>query len=424
MKRLYLRIYLAVIGSIILSVLLAGIAWRTLGDREGFFSRQEFFAEATSAMLPPAAAPRAEQQKALEKWSELAGVDLTLLDRNGQMIAGAGRVDIDPAHGGRFHRPHDTWRRRSVVLRDGRTLIGQNRHPPPGLLRGPSGLLFILGLIAIAVAIAAWPVVRRITRNLEKLETGVADFGSGDLARRVHIRGRDEVTRLADTFNSTAEHIETLIRSNKTMLANASHELRSPLARLRMAVEALGDRAPESLRSEINQNVRELDQLVEEILTASRIDVNGVDASGFQPVDLVALAAEECAHTNADLDVQGDVPAVRGDEKLLRRVLRNLLENAARYGGGTQADVTLRNLSAGRVELRVCDRGPGVLEADRERIFEPFFRRGGASEASGGVGLGLALVRQIVEAHGGGVQCTGRDGGGACFVMELGAHSG
>lgn len=424
MKRLYLRIYLAVIASIILSVLLAGIAWRVFGDRESFFDRQEFFAEAASAMLPPATAPPAEQRKALEKWSELAGVSLVLLDRDRRRIAGAGHVDIGPAQDGRFHPPHDTWRRRSVVLRDGRMLIGHNGRDPRGPPRGPVGLLFILGLIAVAVAIAAWPVVRRITRNLETLETGVAAFGSGDLTRRVHVKGRDEVARLAATFNVTAERIEQLVTANKTMLANASHELRSPLARLRMAVEALGERAPEALRSEINQNVRELDQLVEEVLTASRMDVNGIDASGFQQVDLVALAAEECARAGADLDVRGDMPAVRGDERLLRRVLRNLLENAARYGGGTQADVTLCKISGSRVELRVCDRGPGVPDADRERIFEPFFRRGGASEATGGVGLGLALVRQIVEAHGGAVTCEGRDGGGACFVVEVEAHYG
>jgi len=420
MKRLYLRIYLAVLLAIVLSVVLAGTAWRFLGDRSELMRQREFFVAAAQAMLPPASAPNSEQQAALDKWHGLSGFNLALLDRRGNVIAMAGEVDLRPVYRRRGDRWRDNWYRR-IRLNDGRLLVGQHDPRRGGPLAG-LGILVVLLLIGISVAVVAFPFVRRLTRRLEALETGVADFGTGNLAARVDIKGKDEVARLAATFNTSAERIEQLVTANKTMLANASHELRSPLARLRMAVEALGDRAPESLRSEINQNVRELDQLVEEILTASRMDVNGVAASGFQPVDLVALAAEECAHASADLDVQGDVPAVRGDEKLLRRVLRNLLENAARYGGGTQADVTLRNLSGSGVELRVCDRGHGVPEADRERIFEPFFRRGGASEASGGVGLGLALVRQIGEAHGGSVTCAGRDGGGACFVVELAAY--
>jgi len=418
MKRLYLRIYLAVIASIVLSVFLAGIAWKMFGDREDFFERHEFFVEAAKAMLPPASAPRAEQQRALRRWRRLSGIDLVLLDRDGQVIAGAGRVELGPARGGRFRRMRDSWQRRSVALGDGRILIGQHNRARRWF-HGPQGLLIILGLIGFAVMIAAWPLVRRLTRNLEQLEAGVAAFGAGDLARRVSVKGRDEVARLAETFNQSAERIEHLVTSNKTMLVNASHELRSPLARLRMAIEAIDERAPDALREEINRNVRELDQLVEEILTASRLDVNGAPASEFTDVDLVALAAEECVRADAELDMKGDVTLVRGDEKLLRRLLRNLLENAARYGGGTKADVSIAVLPTGKVTLSVCDRGPGVPPGDRERIFEPFYRRAGASEASGGVGIGLALVRQIAEAHGGTVRCEEREGGGACFLVEL-----
>ncbi|MGE3247252.1 MAG: sensor histidine kinase [Beijerinckiaceae bacterium] len=422
MKRLYLRIYLAVLASIVLSVLLAGLAWRIFGGGESFFDRQEFFAEAAQAMLPPASAPAAEQKQALEKWSGLAGVGLALVGKDGQLIAGAGRVDIGPAEGGRFRPTRDTWFRRSVELKDGRILIGQRAHPRGrfgGPMNGPPGLLVILGLIAVSVAIAAWPVVRRLTRNLERLEAGVAAFGAGDLSRRVDVAGRDEVARLAQTFNQTASRIETLVQSNKTLLANASHELRSPLARLRMAAEALGDRAPPDMREEISRNVRELDQLVEEILTASRLDGTGPGNEAFEEIDLVALAAEEAARTGAELEAVGAVPPVKGNPRLMRRLVRNLLENAQRYGGAMPAEISVTAQPGGRVRLAVCDRGPGVPEADREKIFEPFYRRSGASEASGGVGLGLALVRQIAEGHGGTVRCEPREGGGACFVVEV-----
>jgi signal transduction histidine kinase len=109
---------------------------------------------------------------------------------------------------------------------------------------------------------------------------------------------------------------------------------------------------------------------------------------------------------------------LRGDERLLRRALRNLLENARRYGGG-EVLLHLAPLAGGGWRAEVCDRGPGVPEAERQRIFEPFYRLPGHSEQSGGVGLGLSLVRQIAERHGGRVGCEGREGGGSCFFLEL-----
>jgi signal transduction histidine kinase len=109
---------------------------------------------------------------------------------------------------------------------------------------------------------------------------------------------------------------------------------------------------------------------------------------------------------------------LRGDERLLRRALRNLLENARRYGG-TEVLLRLAPLTGGGWRAEVCDRGSGVPEAERQRIFEPFYRLPGHSEQAGGVGLGLSLVRQIAERHGGRVGCTGRDGGGSCFYLDL-----
>jgi signal transduction histidine kinase len=137
------------------------------------------------------------------------------------------------------------------------------------------------------------------------------------------------------------------------------------------------------------------------------------------------VLAQECARVGAQLEV-GDAGAVseavvQGDERLLRRAVRNLLENARRYGGGDTL-VQLRAAAAAApvyLEIRVCDRGPGVPEAWRERIFEPFFRLPGHAEHEGGVGLGLSLVRQIAQRHGGRVRCEPREGGGSCFVLEL-----
>jgi signal transduction histidine kinase len=285
--------------------------------------------------------------------------------------------------------------------------------PPGGL-----GLAALLMVLFTAVAVGAWPVVRRLTRRLEALKRGVEAFGAGALHQRVAEDGRDEVAALGASFNRAASRIEALLRSHQSLLANASHELRSPLARLKMAVAMIEDAPPArrgELQHEIDANIGELDALVDEVLLASRLDA-GAAAPGKEPVDLLALAAEEAARVQATAG--GEALQVAGDERLLRRALRNLLENAQRYGGG-EVEVEVRLGDAGRAELWVCDRGPGVPEAYRERIFEAFFRLPGHAEREGGVGLGLALVRQIAQAHGGNVRCEPREGGGSCFVLTL-----
>jgi signal transduction histidine kinase len=263
--------------------------------------------------------------------------------------------------------------------------------------------------------VGAYPVVRRTTRRLERLQTSVEALGAGDLAARVKVEGRDEVAALASSFNRSAERIERLVGAHKSLLANASHELRSPLARIRMAVEMLKPDARPELRAELERDIAELDALVDEILLASRLDA-GPALDAREPVDLLALAAEECARLDAVLD--GEPVTVPGDPRLLRRLIRNLLENARRYGAGSAIEVGVRRVGD-RAELGVCDRGPGVPEPERERIFEPFYRPAGAREREGGVGLGLALVRQIARRHGGEASCRARDGGGSCFTVLL-----
>jgi len=287
---------------------------------------------------------------------------------------------------------------------------------PPGLPDGVALALLLLLLFA-AVAGGAWPVVRRLTRRLEALKSGVEAFGAGALHQRVSEDGRDEVAALGASFNRAAGRIEALLQTHKSLLANASHELRSPLTRLKMAVSMLEDATAEQrrqLRHEIDVNVGELDALVEEVLLASRLDAAAA-LDRHEELDLLGLAAEEAARVGAN--VQGQPLMLQGDERLIRRALRNLLENARRYGG-SEIDLGVQR-HGGQVEVQVCDRGAGVPEAYREHVFEPFFRLPGHAERAGGVGLGLALVRQIAERHGGSVRCEPRDGGGSCFTLAL-----
>lgn len=316
-----------------------------------------------------------------------------------------------------------------VEMKDGSTVTvmipPRPRRPgegPPGrswMPRGTSGMLWLLGVVALAVVLGSYPIIRRLTQRLEKLRRGVERWGEGDLSTRVEEAGNDEVAFLARRFNHAAERVEMLLQSHKSLLANASHELRSPLARIRMGLELMEPEPSPRSRDEIKRNIAELDQLIDEILLASRLDASEADIGTVEPIDLTGLAAEECAQTGAELEMEGADASivVPGVAKLLRRVVRNLLENARRYADGPVHVVVLRQGNS--AVLRVCDRGPGVPAAEQERIFEPFYRMKGASEREGGVGLGLALVRSIAQRHRGSVRCEDNPGGGACFIVTL-----
>ncbi|PIT71320.1 sensor histidine kinase KdpD [Limnohabitans sp. B9-3] len=297
------------------------------------------------------------------------------------------------------------------------------RPPRSFWSRPPYGFFWTLGLVGIAVALGTYPIVRRLTRRLEHLQKGVEQWGTGNLSARVAEEGHDEVTYLAQRFNHAAAKVEQLVTSHKSLLANASHELRSPLTRIRMGLELMGDTPSPAMKAEISRSVGELDQLIDEILLASRLDAKAMDLGTLEQVDLTGLATEECARFDATLDL-GEHPqsqSVPGVAKLLRRMLRNLLENARRYGTSDIQVGLARVTRNGKswLQLNVADRGPGVPADLRERIFEPFYRLPGASEREGGVGLGLALVRSIVQRHGGEVHCEDRGGGGANFVVML-----
>ena len=439
MRSLTLRIYFTVLAALALFALVSSMFMerQMTQQRETMLAsvqeRASAWAELLERSLPGADAPVEQQAAALVDWANRLRLPLALDDASGTRI-GASEAYLWREAGA----PEGLRRGQSIRLFDGRTLWimrpqplrgGPGSGPGPLLPRhGPPLLPWGLGtaaqslLIFAAIALGAWPVVRRLTRRLEALKQGVDDFGAGELNRRVAEDGKDEVAALGASFNRAAARIEALLLSHRSLLANASHELRSPLARLKMAVSMIED-APANLSSaqrdalqrEIHANIGELDALVEEVLLASRLQADAAPQR-TDPVDLLALAAEETARFDAA--AEGEAPPVVGDERLLRRALRNLLENAQRYGGGVLG-VRVQRGANGAAEVCVCDRGPGVPEAYRERIFEPFFRLPGHAEHEGGVGLGLALVRQIALAHGGSVRCEPREGGGSCFRLSL-----
>jgi signal transduction histidine kinase len=398
-SRLYLRIWLAVVAAVAVITLAVGWAWRVSREatpRE-MPMREIILRNAAGEVIAQSQGP-AERRPGRALVFDLQTVDGQQLELE---------VSRPPRPGG---PPH----------------AGPPDRIPGGLLgwRPPLSFFWLLLLVALAVALGAYPVIRRLTQRLEALQIGVERWGRGDLSARVVVQGHDEVAFLAERFNQAAERIERLMASHKTLLANASHELRSPLARIRMSVELMGPDASPVQRNEIARSIGELDQLIDEILLASRLDRQQDEAEPMEEVDLLGLAAEECARVGAqllDLPPGAGAPVVQGSPRLLRRLLRNLLENAIRHGA---RPVTLAiDPREADWRLQVCDRGSGVPPVHREQIFEPFYRPPGASETAGGVGLGLALVRSIAKRHGGSVRCLEAPGGGTCFEVLLPRYS-
>jgi len=456
MHTLTLRIYLTVVAVLLLFAFGSGWLFQRHIEEERVHAnsmlaeRVAAWADLIQRSLPGVDEPLDQQASALLAWSHRLRLPLALDDPSGKRIAASESFDRwqRDGHPRGLPIPLDDGRTLWVMRPGARPMHGPQRFgrdesfqgdgpppPPPDAGRhrpgGPPdfwpwgrgplgrgvGLVVVLVLLFVAVAAGAWPAVRRLTRRLKALQKGVEHFGAGNLAHRVEVSGRDEVAAVAASFNQAAGRIEALVQSHRSLLANASHELRSPLARMKMAVSMLDDAPPaqrERLKREIDTNVAELDELVEEVLLASRLDA-APQMGQREPVELLALAAEEAARVDALAG--GEPVSVLGDERLLRRALRNLLENGRRYGGG-EVNVTVRADGPSAL-VQVCDRGPGVPEDQRTRIFEPFYRLPGHAEQAGGVGLGLSLVKQIAEGHGGAVRCLPREGGGCCFELSL-----
>ena len=409
MSKLYLRIYLHFLAIIGVFGIVVAIGWLAKTQDSERRDRFEAMGRLVAQSLPE---DGAALTTALEQLADDFHVELALYRADRVLVASAGTpVPPPPAPG------QDTsgWHRADgspvllFRLSAGRWLSAHVPWRPRGYW------IELLVTLVVIIAVGAYPLARRITHRLERLQARVDALGAGDLGARVDVEGWDEVAALAKSFNRAAARIESLVSAQRTMLASASHELRTPLARIRVAIELLAAAPRPELRERIERDIIELDNLIDELLLASRLQtVHDLEAA--EPVDLLALTAEEGTRVGAV--VTGDAVSIRGDRRLLRHLIRNLFENAHRHGAGTAIDASVGGGEAG-VLLRVCDQGPGVRESERERIFQPFYRTAAMREKGAGVGLGLHLVKVIAERHGASVGYRPNEPAGSCFEIRF-----
>ena len=282
--------------------------------------------------------------------------------------------------------------------------------------------------LALLVALLTWTAVARSLRPVEAIRDEFSRISSSDLHRRVPDPGtNDEVGALADTLNQTLETLERDVVKQQRFVADAAHELRSPLAALSAQLELVRTQAAVGHDSETASSLlhqaRRLEQLIDDLLLLARHDAGTHSTGRRRLVDLDELVLEEAMRARLTSAVSIDTvdvssAQVRGDSDSLQRVVRNLLDNAVRHAR-TGVALSLHELGSSAI-LVVDDDGPGIPPGDRQRIFERFTRLADARDRrSGGTGLGLAISTEIVVDHGGTIEATNNPRGGARLVVTL-----
>jgi signal transduction histidine kinase len=426
MKSLFAKLLLWFIASVLLTSF-AMLIVASIGAEEDETRRPLFgslldvqFADARQAYL---LGGKAALESHLERFRMMTTVQVVITDRDGRdLVTGQDRSELigmvrrhpwlpilpqRRAILARFDREHGFWYFMLVPRRSYFRWFLEPEH--------------ILPLLAI-ITLLCWWFARHLTQPVRKLQAAVERFGRGELDERVMTTRRDELGELARTFNRMAERIKMLLAAERRLLADISHELRSPLARLSVAIELArtGDPGPQLDR--IEKEADRLNSLVGELLQVTRAegDPSQLRCEGVRLDELVEDVVEdvrvEAGARGCGIELQSSAAVeVNGDPELLRRAVENVLRNAIRYeppGSNVEVNVGPKGVS-------VRDHGPGVPNDLLDRIFDPFYRVDTHRDrASGGVGLGLSIARRAIALHKGSIRAENASPG-LCVRIEL-----
>lgn len=384
----------------------------------------------------------AQAQAELNDLRERVHIEMTLFDLQGTVrVSSAGRVPAPLTEAELVE-----LRRKRTSFEDGRGRVGI--FDKAGVLTGyvligypqVSPLTLALGQLAAALvvlALFAVPFARSIVSPVERLAQVTRAFGQGDFSVRSELaQRRDEVGDLARAFDEMAERITVLRRTELELLANVSHELRTPLSRIRLALELMaeGD-TKKSARyvEDIAEELVELEAILDDVMTTARLDRSPVTSrEALPPLHLQVIAGREVLDAAAErfrrhhseraltYRAEADFPTLNADPVLLRRALDNVLDNAAKFSEADSA-VELQAKHDGLwLQIDIVDHGIGIAEGEQRSIFEPFYRTDRSrTRVTGGVGLGLALTKRIVEAHGGNIAVISAPSAGSRFVIRI-----
>lgn len=420
MKKLFVQFYLLLFVCFLVMTMLVGLVYKFTAERAGRQSLDDLMKSSLSLMrselreIPP------------RNWSKtLNELDLNLsFDLRIEPLSKFELGESSMQH----LRAGDI-----VALDDQYTFIQRIPRSHYVLAVGPIPYLYfmhemrlldiaLMAFIAISLAFPVFIWMRPHWQDMLRLESAAQRFGDGHLTERIHFDSMSSFERLGVAFNQMADNINALIASKKQLIDGIAHELRTPLVRLRYRLE-MSENLTEAESLALNRDIGQLEALIEELLTYARLDRPQTELSLTTP-DLpgwIAAHVEDVQSVNPQRQVvigeitHGDFGAL--DMRLMERVLDNLINNAMRYSQ-SKIQVSL-TLNGSQACLRVEDDGPGIAESERERVFEPFVRLDPSRDrATGGCGLGLAIVHSIAVAMGGHANCESSSLGGASFSLQ------
>lgn len=442
-RRHFWRVYLHCMLLVLLGALAVGFTGILLRRVPLFSPAAERIASYLASRSTEIEATSSHLSRDLAFERDILGVEISIYRPSGALVASSHYPPLAPLPVNEALqmsvRPKSSYRIPDSfvipVVSSGRVLVYTIIRPQP-LSRYFRRTTMVLVLVLIATALGSIPLARVIAAPVEQLTQVAEELGRGDLSVRTGIRRTDEVGELARALDEMADRIEHLIRSEKELLANVSHELRTPISRIRVALELAAEGNAEQAQRRLiglETDLDELELLVEDVLTTARLDLAvGKASDGFAPLrreklEGAALLKDAAVRFRAlhpaqpmELSIEENLPILCVDAGLLRRAIANLLDNARKYSDES-CPITLVGRTGGDgLEILVCDRGIGIDAADLPKVFTPFFRSDRSrARKTGGAGLGLALVRRIVEAHQGRVSIESRPSQGTVVRIQL-----